>query len=188
MKHIIGIDEVGRGPWAGPLVAVAVELCGKKINGLADSKQISRGRREQIVSKICQTAAQIGIGWVAAVEIDELGLTKATSLAMKRALRQITVIEQEIIVDGHIDYLAPDYKCRAIIKADQSVPAVSAASIVAKVARDHYMQALAALHPEYGFEAHVGYGTPGHLQALQTYGVSWLHRLSFAPVAKLITA
>lgn len=184
MKSLIGIDEVGRGPWAGPLVATAVEL-GGSIDGLADSKKLSKTQRRVLVPQICKLSLQIGIGWVAPAEIDKLGLTKATGLAMQRAMGQIQHTGQPIVIDGHINYLPDVYPAKCVVKADQTIAAVSAASVIAKQARDTYMQNVSQLMPHYGFGSHVGYGTKAHLQALLEHGACWLHRRSFAPVAKL---
>lgn len=181
---IVGMDEVGRGAWAGPLVVGAVVLDQNLpiIDGLADSKLLRKAVREALSRVICKQATAVGLGFVEPAEVDDLGLTAATTLACQRALAQINVVYDQIIIDGAINYL-PDEPCaRALIKADASVPTVSAASIVAKVARDDYMAKLANDHPLYGFEKHVGYGTSLHLGALLKYGVTPLHRLSFKPV------
>lgn len=181
----VGIDEVGRGCWAGPVVAGAVIL-DKPIAGLKDSKQLSKNQREKLVPEIRLWALAVGIGWVQPAEIDELGLTAAVGLAMRRALEQITAAHDEIIIDGNFNFLADNPKARAVIKADASNPAVSAASIVAKVARDKYMVEISAKYPYYGFDKHVGYGTALHLEKLKLHGVSDLHRRSFKPVQALL--
>ena len=181
----VGIDEVGRGCWAGPLVAGAVILA-DAINGLKDSKKIPKKQREIMAPLIQKQALSVGLGWVTAKEVDEIGLTAAVRLAMQRALDQITENYDEIIIDGNLNFFADNPKARAVIKADASVPAVSAASIVAKVARDKYMAEIAAEYPGYGFERHVGYGTALHLEKLKLHGVSDLHRRSFKPVSALI--
>jgi ribonuclease HII len=183
---VLGIDEVGRGCWAGPLVAGAVAL-GSPIEGLADSKVLSKKRREVLASAIHARALAIGLGWVAASEVDALGLTASVRLAMERALAQITSEFDEIIIDGSYNFLASEPRARAVVKADASVPAVSAASITAKVARDTWMSSVAeAQFPQYGFARHVGYGTAEHLAALEKHGASELHRASFRPVAKIL--
>lgn len=184
---ILGIDEVGRGPWAGPLVVGAVVLGDEVIEGLTDSKKLSAARRTVLATRIRETARGYGLGWVRADEIDEIGLAQALRLATIRAVDQITVPYHEIIIDGTSNFLADTGKGRYVTllkKADLLIPAVSAASILAKVARDEYMEARAAEYPEYGFESHVGYGTARHRQAIETHGVTLLHRLSFAPLAK----
>jgi ribonuclease HII len=177
----VGIDEVGRGCWAGPLVAGAVVLS-RPVAGLTDSKLLTKLRREQLATEI-ERSATSGLGWVAPAEIDEIGLTESVRLAMRRALEQIADAPDEIIIDGNFNFLADVPRTRAIIRADFSVPAVSAASIVAKVARDRWMCEQAATDfPHYGFEKHVGYGTAAHVAALKKLGVTDIHRRSFKPV------
>jgi len=178
----VGMDEVGRGCWAGPLVAGAVIL-DAPIAGLNDSKQLSKKQRERLAVIIHEQAVAVGIGWVDAATIDEIGLTAATTLAMRRALEPLNVPYEQIIIDGNLNYLPDDPLAITMIKADALVPAVSAASIIAKVARDHYMSELAVSLPDYGFELHVGYGTALHSERLKKFGVSAFHRKSFKPVA-----
>lgn len=181
----IGIDEVGRGCWAGPLVAGAV-LLRRPIEGLDDSKILSKTKRESL-AKVIHRTAHVGLGWVTPVEIDKMGLTKAVGLAMERAMQQISADYDEIIIDGTINYFSYNPRAKAVIKADGSISSVSAASIVAKVARDHYMITEAhALHPEYGFNNHVGYGTKAHIAALESRGITDLHRKSYKPIQKLL--
>jgi ribonuclease HII len=182
---IVGIDEVGRGCWAGPVVAGAVIL-NEPIIGLKDSKLLSKKQREKLAAEIQLSALAIGVGWVEPSKVDEIGLTAAVGLAMRRALEQISLIYDEIIIDGNFNFLAGNPKAKAVIKADNTVPAVSAASIVAKVARDKYMAGIAADYPDYGFERHVGYGTALHLERLKLHGVSDLHRRSFKPIQVLV--
>ncbi len=181
----VGLDEVGRGCWAGPLVAGAVIL-GAPITGLKDSKKLNTKQRQLLAGKINQEALATGLGWVRPAEIDAIGLTAAVRLAMERALRQIPIEYDELIIDGNLNFFPGNPKAKAVVKADDSVPAVSAASIIAKVARDDYMARAAARHPAYGFERHVGYGTALHRERLRLHGVSELHRLSYKPVAALI--
>jgi len=182
----VGIDEVGRGSWAGPVVAGAVILSAP-ISGLKDSKKLSKAQREALAWEINLNALAVGLGWVDAHELDEIGLTAAVGLAMERALAQIIVDFEEIIIDGNLNYFPNDTRAKAVIKADDSVPSVSAASIVAKVARDSYMANVAhQKFPEYAFDKHVGYGTSLHQQMLKLYGVSELHRKSFRPVKALL--
>jgi ribonuclease HII len=179
----VGIDEVGRGCWAGPLVAGAVILQ-SPIPGLKDSKKLSKLKREKLAATIKVEALAIGLGWVTPEEIDTIGLTEAVRLAMQRAVAQIAVPYEEIIIDGNLNFLAHDKRAMAVIKADDSVPSVSAASIVAKVARDQYMVGdMHAAYPQYHFDKHVGYGTKLHIEALAKFGPSVIHRLSYKPVA-----
>src|SRR5579862_8042691 len=160
---IVGIDEVGRGCWAGPLVAGAAIL-DRPITGLMDSKLLNKQQREELAEAIREMAFSFGLGWVWPQEIDELGLTEANGLAMRRALKSITVPYDQIIIDGNHNYLMDNPKAVTLVKADAKVPTVSAASILAKVARDNYMAYMAEVFPEYGFESHVGYGTSRHLE------------------------
>lgn len=184
---ILGIDEVGRGPWAGPLVIGAVVLGGTQIEGLTDSKKLSKKRREELDVIIRETADAYGLGWVDAQEIDAIGLSEALRLATRRAVEQIAVPYHEIIIDGTINFLADTTKGRYVTtmkKADLLVPSVSAASIIAKVARDNYMAEQDTVYAGYGFGSHVGYGTAAHRAAIEELGVTPLHRLSFAPLVK----
>jgi len=184
----VGVDEVGRGCWAGPLVAGAVIL-DKPIAGLRDSKKISKIGRQKFAQLIRKQATAIGLGWVEPVEIDKIGLTEAVRLAMERALEQIQTEYDEIIIDGNINFFPDDARAKAIIKADDSIPAVSAASIVAKVARDEWMATHAAAEfPAYEFEKHVGYGTSLHIAKLREFGVCKLHRLSYKPIKTILDA
>jgi ribonuclease HII len=182
---VIGVDEVGRGCWAGPVVAGAVML-GRPIAGLKDSKKLSKAQREKLTIVIENEALAIGLGWVEPVIVDEIGITAAVGLAMRRAVEAIQLEYDEIIIDGNFNFLSDNPKSMALIKADDSVPAVSAASIVAKVARDNYMTEIAEQYPGYGFEKHVGYGTGFHLAQLKSLGVSELHRKSYKPVKALL--
>lgn len=185
----VGIDEVGRGCWAGPLVAGAVILSvkGGPIIGLRDSKKLRKLQRETLATQIYESAPAVGLGWVEPSEIDEIGLSKAVGLAMERAMAQITIHFDEIIIDGSINYFPTNVKAKAIIKADDSVPEVSAASIVAKVARDEYMAHLPERYSAYGFDKHVGYGTAVHVAALRQFGVSDIHRRSYKPIKAFLT-
>ncbi|MDB5166738.1 MAG: putative Ribonuclease [Candidatus Saccharibacteria bacterium] len=178
---IVGIDEVGRGCWAGPVVAGAVILS-EDIGGLKDSKKLSKKQREALASLITDTAVSASLGWVPPAEVDEIGLTAAVRLAMKRAVAEISVGYEKIIIDGSFNFLTDNLKASTLIKADDLIQSVSAASIIAKVARDNYMAEQAKLYPGYGFENHVGYGTKQHLNALLSLGVTPLHRLSYKPV------
>jgi ribonuclease HII len=184
---ILGIDEVGRGPWAGPLVVGAVVLGGATIPGLTDSKKLTKKRREELDGIIREQASGFGLGWVPADEIDAIGLSAALVLATKRAVEQIDVPYSEIIIDGTVNFLKDTTKgayVTTLTKADLLIPSVSAASIVAKVARDAYMTEQDCVYPGYGFTRHVGYGTAVHRAAIEKFGVTPLHRLSFAPLAR----
>ena len=184
---ILGIDEVGRGPWAGPLVVGAVVLGGAEIDGLADSKKLSKKKREELAPLIYERAQAVGLGWVEAHELDIIGMSEALRLATRRAVEKITVPYHEIIIDGTINLLDGTTKAAYVTtlpKADALIPSVSAASIVAKVARDAFMAEQDALYPGYGFGAHSGYGVEKHRKAIEEYGVTPLHRLSFAPLKK----
>ncbi len=184
---ILGIDEVGRGPWAGPLVVGAVVLGGKAIDGLTDSKKLTKKRREALDVTIRASASAIGLGWVHADEIDDVGLSGALRLATIRAVEQIKVPYHEIVIDGTVNFLSETTKGAYVTtmkKADLLVPSVSAASIVAKVARDAYMAEQDTVYPGYRFGAHVGYGTALHMKAIDALGVTPLHRLSIKPLAK----
>lgn len=183
---IVGIDEVGRGCWAGPLVAGAVAL-EAPIAGLNDSKLLTKTRRSQLDGEIRAYAAAYGLGWVTPQEVDTFGLTEAVRLAMQRALAKITLAYDELIIDGNYNFFPQNLQARAVIKADGSIPAVSAASIIAKVARDRWMTEEAARQfPHYQFEKHVGYGTKLHQAMLREYGVSVLHRRSYKPIQALL--
>jgi ribonuclease HII len=184
---ILGIDEVGRGPWAGPLVVGAVVLGSADISGLTDSKKLSKKRRDEFDALIRERAAGIGLGWVSPLEIDTIGLSAALKLATKRAVEQIRAPYHEIIIDGIVNFLQDTSKGQYVTtmkKADLLVPAVSAASIIAKVARDNYMIEQGLQYPGYGFENHVGYGTAAHIKAIDELGITPLHRLSIAPLLK----
>jgi ribonuclease HII len=183
MNMIVGIDEVGRGAWAGPLVVGAVLLGGAPIDGLTDSKLLSKRQRELLDIEIRQKALSVGLGWVSAKEVDRIGLSAALKLASRRAMAHIHHEFEEIIIDGTIALL-DDGRVTLMKKADLLVPSVSAASIVAKVARDNYMKHLDMVFPGYKFTGHVGYGTAAHRAAIEERGVTPLHRLSFAPLKK----
>jgi ribonuclease HII len=186
---IVGVDEVGRGPWAGPLVMAAVVL-GTEIEGLTDSKKLTKKRREELSKIILAEAHAVGIGWVSAGELDELGMSAALTECCLRALRQIKAPFHEIIIDGTVNLLkgTPLEKyVTTMKKADLLVPSVSAASIVAKVARDAYMTEQDGIYPGYKFGSHAGYGTAAHSAALELLGPTPLHRMSFAPLAKYIS-
>ena len=186
---ILGVDEAGRGPWAGPLVVGAVVLPDNcQIDGLTDSKKLSEKRRLQLEEKIKEVAVGWGLGWVDSKELDTVGLSQALKLATVRAVEAVKVPYHEIVIDGTVNFLKDTKKGAYVTvmpKADYLVPCVSAASIIAKFARDKYMKTQDELFPDYGFASHVGYGTAKHRLALETLGLTPLHRRSFAPIAKL---
>ncbi|HTK39738.1 MAG TPA: ribonuclease HII [Patescibacteria group bacterium] len=184
---ILGIDEVGRGAWAGPLVVGAVVLGGEVIPGLTDSKLLTKKKREQLDIQIQTHALGVGLGWVWPQEIDEIGLGPALRLATKRAVKDVHCSFHEIIIDGTINFLsdtALSSHVTTLKKADLLIPSVSAAAIHAKVARDAYMAEQGQIYSDYGFASHVGYGTLAHRQAIERLGVTPLHRLSIAPLAR----
>ncbi len=187
---ILGIDEVGRGPWAGPLVVGACVLGDAQIEGLTDSKKLSAKKREALAPEIREKAT-VGLGWISAEELDKIGLSAALCKACRAAVKQIHVPFHEIIIDGTVNFLRDTplaSHVQVLKKADLLVPEVSAASIVAKVARDEYMYKLAEKYPGYGFEKHVGYGTAAHKKALLELGVCPEHRKSFRPIAEILKA
>lgn len=183
---ILGIDEAGRGPWAGPLVVGAVVL-GCEIDGLDDSKKLTKRRREALEPQIFTQAKAAATGWVSAKELDEIGMSEALRLATRRAVEQIHVPYHEIIIDGTVNFLRGtnhEKYVTTLPKADALIPSVSAASIIAKVGRDRYMTALDNDYPGYGFASHAGYGVAKHRAAIDILGVMPEHRLSFAPLQK----
>ncbi len=183
-----GVDEAGRGPLAGPVTAGAVILDpAHPIPGVGDSKAISPGKREVLFDEIKKHALAWGIGWASAQEIDEINILQATFLAMRRALEQLDGKYASVAVDGNrlITGLT-SVPQRSIIKGDAKVPAIGAASILAKVARDRRMLELHEIFPQYGFAKHKGYPTAEHMEALQKYGPCPEHRCSFRPVAEVI--
>lgn len=182
---IVGIDEVGRGCWAGPLVAAAVVL-DEPIDGLTDSKKLTRLQRKALAKEIYLNARAIGLGWVDARRIDVIGLSAANREAMEQALAQIIVPYERIIIDGNYNYLSHIERTETLVKADTLIADVSAASIVAKTARDAFMVEAAMQYPAYGFERHVGYGTQYHYEAIKQHGICELHRLSYKPLQALL--
>jgi ribonuclease HII len=193
----IGLDEVGRGCWAGPLVAAAVALNDTKpsIVGLNDSKKLSGLQRQTLDTVIRARAIAIGIGWVSPEAIDTIGITAAVRAAMQQALEQVIVQLHEvangsvddIIIDGNYNFLSEYAAARTMVGADGLVSSVSAASIIAKVSRDTYMAEQAAReYPQYGFEKHVGYGTARHIAMLKQHGVTPLHRMSYKPIKQIL--
>ncbi len=182
---VAGVDEVGRGPLAGDVVAAAVILGDSPPEGLTDSKALSPRQRERLAETIRSEAVAWSLGRATVAEIDELNILQASLLAMRRAVEALSVQPSLVLVDGnHLPRWS--YEARAVIKGDLSEPAISAASIVAKVTRDSEMVILDDLYPGYGFAAHKGYPTKAHLAALASLGVSPVHRQSFGPVKRLL--
>lgn len=189
LKLIAGVDEVGRGPLAGPVVAAAVILNpDKPIEGLRDSKQLSQKRREYLAALIKERALAWALGRAEVEEIDSINILQASLLAMRRAIESLAIQPQHILVDGNRCPEGLSCSSEAIIKGDQKVACISAASIIAKVARDNEMEKFDLEFPGYGFAEHSGYPTRQHLQALQDIGVSAIHRRSFRPVADALRA
>lgn len=187
ISMICGVDEAGRGPWAGPVTASAVILDpDRPIAGLTDSKKLTEARREALYPEIKARALSFGIGWASPEEIDRLNIREATFLAMQRAIAIMGIIPEKILVDGNCLPSALPCPASAIIKGDLTEPAISAASILAKVARDRAMQELANRYPGYGLSKHKGYGTAEHSSALEQLGPCGCHRKSFAPVRKAL--
>jgi len=183
---VIGVDEVGRGSWAGPLLVVAAKATQTLPDGLADSKVLTRKQRERLFVEI-QLACKLGEGWVTPQEIDSLGLAGALCAGVARALTALQAnTRDKIIMDGKTNYCPAQYlQVSCIIDADATCPIVSAASIYAKVKRDQYMTDVAKKYPQYEFDKHVGYGTKRHQELLKMHGVCRLHRLSYKPIKAL---
>lgn len=183
LPGLAGVDEAGRGPLAGPVAVAAVILDpARRIEGLADSKRLSEAAREALFPRIQAQALAVSIVLVHADEIDRLNILRATLEGMRRAVAGLAIAPTRVLVDG--DRLPPGFAmpAEAVVRGDARVAAISAASILAKVTRDRWMQALDAAHPGYGFAAHKGYPTPAHLEALRRLGACGEHRRSFAPV------
>ena len=182
--HIVGVDEAGRGPLAGPVLAAAVILNpNHQINGLADSKKLTEKQRETLYGEI-MTHCIVGVGHASVAEIDQMNILQATLFAMRRAVLQLTIVPDEVWVDGNQDPQV-NYPTRLIVGGDAIVPVISAASIIAKVTRDRLMYHLDAQYPGYGLAKHKGYGTKEHLIALRSLGASPCHRKSFAPLKEV---
>lgn len=183
---VAGVDEAGRGPLAGPVVAAAVILDVRQpIAGLADSKKLTALRREKLFDEICAKALCCSIALATVEEIDRLNILQATLLAMQRAVAGLRLPPAKVLVDGNRLPRLP-MLAEAVVGGDGRVPAISAASILAKVHRDRWCAEADAQWPQYGFAAHKGYGTAAHLAALQAHGACELHRRSFAPVAAVL--
>ncbi|MBN2689639.1 MAG: ribonuclease HII [Gammaproteobacteria bacterium] len=190
MKHelIVGIDEAGRGPLAGPVVAAAVILDPDSlIEGLNDSKKLTERKREALYDLITANALSFAIASASVAEIDDINILQATLLAMQRAVAKLNIKPTFAQIDGNI---CPklDIPSEAIIKGDQLIPSISAASILAKVYRDRQMLALDLEYPQYGFAKHKGYGTKQHIDAIKQHSITPHHRRSFAPIKNLISS
>jgi ribonuclease HII len=186
LKLVCGVDEAGRGPLAGAVYAACVILDpGRPIRGLADSKVLTPERREVLAERIRERALAYAVASSSVEEIDALNILQASLLAMRRAINALTMVPEEVLVDGNQLPGVP-FPSRAVIGGDASVRPISAASILAKTMRDAYMVQLHAVHPQYGFDKHKGYSTPEHLDALRRHGVCEVHRRSFAPVRELV--
>jgi len=184
---MIGVDEVGRGCWAGPLLVVAARAKNRLPDGLKDSKVMTKLQREKILNKL-SISCEFGEGWVGAAEIDSEGLADALRLGVARALAALMAkTDEEIIMDGKVNYVPAHFSnVECLIDADALIPLVSAAGIYAKVRRDEHMSRLKELHPDYGFEKHVGYGTAAHKLAIIEHGILQdIHRMSFKPIQQL---
>lgn len=182
LEIIAGVDEAGRGPLAGPVAAAAVILdAARPINGLADSKQLSAATREKLAAEIRKQSCAWSVAFASVEEIDRLNILQASLLAMQRAVAGLALAPTLVLVDGN---RAPILPCtaRAIVRGDVTEAAISAASILAKVARDALLDELDGVYPAYGFARHKGYPTPAHLAALAAHGPCSVHRMSFAPV------
>lgn len=183
---LCGVDEAGRGPLVGAVYAAAVVLGPDHgIVGLADSKKLSEARREQLAALIRKQALAWSIASASAAEIDQLNILNATMLAMRRAVEGLAILPDEVLVDGN-RVPALNVPARAIVRGDATVAEISAASILAKTARDESMRQLHQLHPRYGFDRHKGYPTEAHLQALEQWGALSEHRRSFGPVKQAL--
>lgn len=205
-KIILGMDEVGRGCLAGPLVVGCVVLNGDTfIDGLNDSKKLTKKKRETILKSIKREAKDCSLYYISAKKIDEFGISKSLELAYSLALSEINVIPDFILIDGNINFLKnvinkdvrkisldldvkrfENVPIITIIKGDGKISAISAASILAKQSRDHYMELVSDIYPEYGFSDHVGYGTKKHLDVIKEKGILDIHRRSFRPISEML--
>ena len=183
---VAGVDEVGRGPLAGPVVAAAVILDPKKpIDGLCDSKKMSANRRLEMSDKIKSNSLAWSLGRAEAKEIDEINILQASLLAMKRAIEVLNIEPDIVLVDGNYTP-SINFKKKAIVKGDSLISEISAASIIAKVERDNEMIALDKIYPGYGFSSHKGYPTKQHIESLKKLGITDIHRITFSPVSKYL--
>lgn len=194
-KFIFGIDEAGRGPWCGPVVAACVcwpdfIIPDELANQIDDSKKLSASKREELFQLIMQSNAHIGIGIASSNEIDDKNILQATFLAMKRSLEQVSknknISPDAVLIDGNRLPKDWDIPAKAIVKGDHLSLSIASASIVAKVTRDKLMKELAKAHPEYGWDRNAGYGTKEHILAIEKYGITPIHRRSYAPIKKYL--
>jgi ribonuclease HII len=180
--HVCGVDEAGRGPWAGPVSAGAVILNPKKVpRGLDDSKKLAAAAREGLEVEIKTHALAWGVGFASVAEIAELNILHATGLAMRRAVEALALAPAYALVDGNYRFNLP-CQVKTVVGGDGKSKSIAAASILAKVARDRLMREMDGLYPGYGFASHKGYGAPVHIEALATLGPCEIHRMSWAPV------
>ncbi|MFN7184916.1 MAG: ribonuclease HII [Alphaproteobacteria bacterium] len=188
LAPVCGVDEAGRGPWAGPVVAAAVIFSDYvPIEGLNDSKQVAASRRIILYEQI-MAQCSVGVGQVSAEEIDRMNIWRATELAMQRAVAALPVAAAFALIDGNRIPACLPCPSSAIIRGDSISPSIAAASIIAKVTRDQIMTDYARHYPHYGFERHAGYGTAQHQAALAAHGICPIHRRSFAPIRALLEA
>lgn len=186
LRYIAGIDEVGRGPLAGPVIAAAVILPEDfRLLGLTDSKKVNKKQREEFYDAIYQRAISIGIGVISSEEIDRVNIYEATKLAMLKAIDELSILPEHLLIDAM--KLPSQIPQTSIIKGDSKSVSIAASSIIAKVTRDRYMEQLSETFPQYGFETNMGYGTSEHLDAIDQFGVMSEHRRSFAPVRERCT-
>ena len=185
-NNIIGVDEVGRGPLAGPVVAAAVilnpDICLKEIN---DSKKISKKRRDKVFFKIINHS-KFAIGFSSVEEIEKYNILQASLMAMKRAVTSLGILKSTILVDGIHSFDKKNKKILTFVKGDEQFPSIAAASVLAKVIRDKYICILAKKYKRYGWEKNSGYGTSEHMEAMKKFGLTPLHRKNFAPVHKML--
>lgn len=186
-RHIVGVDEVGRGAWAGPIVAAAVILPeGPRIYGVRDSKKLSKKKREKLAARIQKRAIACSVALVTPAEIDRIGINAANELVMRHAVEQLAVRPDFILLDA-FRLVGFEKKQAAIVHGDATVYSIAAASIVAKVARDNYMMRVHEQHPHFGFDTSVGYGTAKHRAALDQHGIiKDVHRCSFQPMCSMV--
>lgn len=195
-KVVVGIDEAGRGPWAGPVVAGAVvfhsgkNVCQKLLSSLDDSKKLSAKKREELYTILFEEKEKgnldIGIGLASAQEIDDINILQATFMAMDRAAKALSSKPEHAIIDGNLIPKKFSCACQPVIKGDSKSLSISAASIVAKVYRDRLMKEIGHKHPEYGFDSNSGYGTKKHIEALKKYGITQFHRKSYKPIKEIL--